>query len=101
MRCFSVTRPEDPPLQFVLPRGDVMFRSLLFLTGLACTLYGIFLLLFRSNFINLLRPRNTAMFPFEGPLLPVGPPLLILLGVWSMTWVWERRKLHDTQVDRC
>ena len=73
-------------------RVTSMLRLLLFLTGLVSTLYGILLLLFRSNFMDLMRPRNTAMFPFEGPLLPVGPPLLVLLGVWSMAWVWEKQR---------
>ena len=61
-------------------------------TGLGSTLYGIFVLFFRSSgLLDILRPRISGpAIPIEGPLLPVGPALLILLGVWAMVWVREK-----------
>ena len=73
-----------------------MLRQVLFATGLACTGYGLLVFVVREDLTKLLRGRMTGPpYPFEGQLLPVDAALLVLLGVWAMTWAsdgwWKRR----------
>lgn len=58
-----------------------MLRQVLFATGLACTGYGLLVFLARAPLMQLIR------FPPPGvEVLPVDAALLVLLGVWAMTW---------------